>query len=320
MIEKLAVVAVGGNSLIEDPKRPELPHQWDSVRATCRDIAQMVADGWHIIVTHGNGPQAGFILRRSELAANQVHTVPLDIIVADTQGSIGYMIQQALDNSLRRLGINRTCATVTTQIRVDADDPAFDNPDKPIGGFMTETEARRFERESGYKVMEDPAGRGWRRVVPSPKPRAIQEINAIQGLMLNGYVVIAAGGGGIPVIRNEVGSLRGVEAVIDKDRASSLLAQTLRADLLMISTNVDKVALNFNTPQQRDLDTMTLEDAYQYMAEGHFGAGSMLPKVEAAVEFVHNGGPRAIITSPDKLLRALRGETGTRIIPGGQDE
>ena len=319
MIEKLAVVAVGGNSLIEDPKRPELPHQWDAVRTTCRDIAQMVADGWHIIVTHGNGPQAGFILRRSELAAEHVHSIPLDIIVADTQGSIGYMIQQALDNSLRRLGINRTCATVTTQVRVDADDPAFDNPTNPIGGFMTEAEARHFEKESGYKVAKDPRGRGWRRVVPSPIPRAIQEINAIQGLMLNGYVVIAAGGGGIPVIRNEVGSLRGVEAVIDKDRASSLLAQTLRADLLMISTDVEKVALNFNTPEQRDLDSVTLQEAYGYIEEGHFGAGSMLPKIEAAVEFVHNGGPRAIITSPDNLQRALRGETGTRIIPGGQE-
>lgn len=319
MIEKLAVVAVGGNSLIEDPKRPELPHQWDSVRTTCRNIAQMVADGWHIIVTHGNGPQAGFILRRSELAADQVHTIPLDIIVADTQGSIGYMLQQALDNSLRRLGINRTCATVTTQIRVDADDPAFDNPSKPIGGYMTEAEARRFEKESGYKVMEDAAGRGWRRVVPSPIPRSIQEINAIQGLMLNGYVVIAAGGGGIPVIRNEVGSLRGVEAVIDKDRASSLLAQTLRADLLMISTNVEKVSLNFNTPDQQDLDTVTLEEANHYIAEGHFGAGSMLPKIESAVEFVRNGGPRAIITNPANLQRALHGKAGTQILPGGQE-
>lgn len=316
MIEKLAIVAIGGNSLIVDPRQPEVMHQWDAVRQTCRHIADMIVDGWQVIVTHGNGPQVGYILQRTEIAARQgVHDVPLDLIVADTQGSIGYMIQQALDNSLRRLGINRTVATVVTQVRVDADDPAFERPTKPVGGFMTEAEARAYEAE-GWQVVED-AGRGWRRVVASPKPRAIQEINAIQALMLSGYVVIACGGGGIPVIRNEVGSLRGVYAVIDKDRASSLLAQTLRADLLMISTGVEKVALHFNTPQQRTVDQMTLEEARGYIAEGHFPAGSMLPKMEAAVDFVQNGGPRAIITDPANLARALRGEAGTQIIPGG---
>lgn len=315
MIEKLAIVAIGGNSLIKDPKNPGIARQWDAVRETCEHIAKMVADGWHVVVTHGNGPQVGFILRRSEIAAKEgIHDVPLDLIVADTQGSIGYMLQQALDNSLRRLGINRTCATVVTQVRVDADDPAFSNPTKPIGGFMTEAEARAYEAE-GWQVIED-AGRGWRRVVASPTPRAIQEINAIQALMLSGYVVIACGGGGVPVIRNEVGSLRGVYAVIDKDRASSLLAQTLRADLFIISTGVEKVALNFNQPNQRDVEEMTLIEAKRYIAEGHFGVGSMLPKIEAAVEFVQNGGPKAIITDPPNLLRALRGETGTRIVPG----
>lgn len=314
MIEKLAIVAIGGNSLIVDPKNPTLEQQWDAVRETCREVATMVADGWHVVVTHGNGPQAGYILRRSELAAHEVHTVPLDVIVADTQGSIGYMLQQALDNSLRRLGLNRTVATVVTQVRVDADDPAFKNPTKPIGSFMNEEEARRYAAE-GWTVVED-AGRGWRRVVASPIPLAIQEINAIQALMLSGYVVIAAGGGGIPVIRNEYGSLRGVYAVIDKDRASSLLAQTLRADLFMISTGVEKVSLDFNTPQQRELDTMTLQEADQYIEEGHFAPGSMLPKIEAATEFVRNGGPQAIITNPANLVRGLRGETGTRIVPG----
>lgn len=315
MIEKLAIVAIGGNSLIKDPRNPGIARQWDAVRETCEHIAKMVADGWHVVVTHGNGPQVGYILRRSEIAAKEgIHDVPLDLIVADTQGSIGYMLQQALDNSLRRLGINRTCATVVTQVRVDLDDPAFLNPTKPIGGFMTEEEARAYEKE-GWQVIED-AGRGWRRVVASPIPRAIQEINAIQALMLSGYVVIACGGGGIPVIRNEVGSLRGVYAVIDKDRASSLLAQTLRADLFMISTGVEKVALNFNKPNQRELDEMTLVEAKQYIAEGHFGTGSMLPKIEAAMEFVQNGGPKAIITDPPNLLRALRGETGTHLLPG----
>jgi carbamate kinase len=315
MAEKLAVVAVGGNSLITDPKQPDVSHQWDAVRETCNHIAQLIAEGWNVVLTHGNGPQVGFILRRAEIAAQAgIHSVPLDLIVADTQGSIGYMLQQALDNALRRLGINRTILTVVTQVRVDADDPAFQNPSKPIGGFMTEAEARRFEAE-GWQVIED-AGRGWRRVVASPKPRAIQEINAIKALMMGGYIVIAVGGGGIPVIRNEHGSLRGTFAVIDKDLASSLLAQMLRADLFIISTGVEQVALNFNKPDQRFLDRMTLQEARQYTQEGHFAKGSMLPKVEAAVDFVQMGGPAAIITDPPNLLRALRGETGTRIVPG----
>lgn len=315
MIEKLAIVAIGGNSLIADASKPDLEHQWDAVRETARHLAQMVANGWHIVITHGNGPQVGYAMRRAEIAQQQgIHNPPLDSLVADTQGSIGYMIQQAMDNSLRRLGINRTCATIVTQIRVDVDDPDFEHPSKPVGAFMTETEATQRREQDGWHVMND-AGRGWRRLVPSPKPRAIQEINAIQALMLSGYVVIAGGGGGIPVIRTDVGSLRGVEAVIDKDRASSLLAQQLRADLLLISTGIEKVALNFGHSDQHDLDTITLSEAQQYIIDGQFPAGSMLPKIEASVEFVRNGGPQAIITNPQNLTRALIGETGTRIIP-----
>jgi carbamate kinase len=315
MPNQLAVVAIGGNSLITDPDKPDVIHQWQAIRETCRHIASMIADGWDVVITHGNGPQAGFILRRAEIAAEYgIHTVPLDMIVADTQGSIGYMLQQELDNNLRRLGINRTIVTVITQVRVDADDPAFDAPSKPIGGFMTEDEARHYEVE-GWQVVED-AGRGWRRVVASPRPRAIQEINAIKTLYQSGYIVIACGGGGIPVIRDEHGELRGTYAVIDKDRASSLLAQSLRADLLVISTGVEKVALNFNQPDQRPLDQMNLQEAQQYMREGHFARGSMQPKIEAVVDFVSMGGPQAIITDPPNLARALRGETGTRIVPG----
>jgi carbamate kinase len=311
----MAIVAIGGNSLIRDPKHPEIQFQWDAVRETCDHIAEMVAAGWQVIVTHGNGPQVGYMTRRVEIAAKEgVHDVPMDLIVADTQGSIGYMIQQALANALRRYGLNRTVATVVTQVQVDANDPAFQNPTKPIGSFMSEQEARLYEAE-GWPVVED-AGRGWRRVVASPTPQAIMEINAIQTLMLEGYVVIAAGGGGIPVVRNEVGSLRGVPAVIDKDRASGLLAQTLKADLLMISTSVPRVALNYNTPQQREVDTMTIEEAQRYMDEGHFAPGSMLPKIQAAAEFVRNGGPRAVITSPEHLTLALSGESGTQILPG----
>jgi carbamate kinase len=314
MVAKLAVIAIGGNSLITDPKHPEVVHQWEAVRTTCEHIADMVTEGWAVVITHGNGPQVGYILRRSELAAHEVHTVPLDLIVADTQGAIGYMLQQSLDNALRQRGINRTIVTVVTQTRVDSADPAFAKPNKPIGSFMDEATARRYEAE-GWNVMED-AGRGWRRVVASPRPLAIQEINAIRALILSDYIVISVGGGGVPVIRNAHGELEGTFAVIDKDRASSLLAQQLRADLLVISTGVEKVAIHFNKPEQRQLDQMTLSEARQYMAEGHFAPGSMLPKVEAAIDFVHMGGPQALITDPPNLARALRGETGTRIVPG----
>jgi carbamate kinase len=223
------------------------------------------------------------------------------------------MIQQQLDNAIRRLGINRTIVTVVTQVRVDPNDPAFAHPTKPIGGFMAEAEARMFEAE-GWQVMED-AGRGWRRVVASPRPQAIHEINAIRALIMGDYIVVTVGGGGIPVVRDEGGELQGTYAVIDKDLASSLLAQTLRADLFVISTGVEKVALNFNKPDQRVLDQLTLREAQDYIREGHFGVGSMLPKIEAAVDFVRMGGPQALITDPPNLLRALRGETGTRIVP-----
>jgi carbamate kinase len=314
MVGKLAAVAIGGNSLIQDPKHPEIKYQWAAVRETCEHIASMIAEGWSVVLTHGNGPQVGYILRRAELAAGEVHTVPLDLIVADTQGSIGYMLQQALDNALRGRGINRTIVTVVTQVRVDPADPAFLNPSKPIGGFMTEEQARRFAAD-GWHVVED-AGRGWRRVVASPKPQLIHEINAIRALILSDYIVIAVGGGGIPVMRDAHGELRGVQAVIDKDLASSLLAQNLRADLFVISTGVEKVSLNFRQPNERQLDQMTLSEARRYIEEGHFAAGSMLPKIKAAAEFVGMGGPQAIITDPPNLARALRGETGTRIVPG----
>lgn len=317
MIDKLVVVAIGGNSLITDPNNPGIEQQWEAVRETCRHIADMIADGWQVVVTHGNGPQVGYILNRAEIAKREadIHDVPLDLVVADTQGSIGYMLQQALDNSLRRVGMNHTVATIITQMRVDPDDPAFDNPDKPIGGFLTREEAL-VAQEQGWRMVED-AGRGWRRVVASPKPLVVNEINAIQAMVLAGYIVIVCGGGGVPVVRNEVGSLRGIDAVIDKDRASSLLAQTLRADLLLISTGVEKVYLHFNSPDEYALDVMTLQEAHRYMDQGHFARGSMFPKIEAAVDFVHNGGPRAIITNPANLTRALHHETGTRIVPGG---
>lgn len=314
MAEKTAVIAIGGNSLITDKSKTAVTHQWDAVRETCQHVADMVEEGWNVVITHGNGPQVGFILRRNELAAHEVHTTPLDLIGADTQGAIGYMLQQALNNELRLRGINRSVITMVTQVLVDRNDTAFENPTKPIGSFLTEEQARQFETE-GWQIMED-AGRGWRRVVASPEPLEIIEQGAIRTMIRANYIVVACGGGGIPVIRNQKGELRGIAAVIDKDRASSLLAQILLADLFIISTGVEKVALNFNTPQQRDLDSITLSEARQFLDEGHFAAGSMKPKMEAVIHFMERGGPRALITNPPNIRRALHGETGTWILPG----
>lgn len=312
-LNRTALIAIGGNSLITDNKAPQVPNQWDAVRETCNHIADMIEQDWNVIITHGNGPQVGFILRRNELAASEVHDTPLDLIVADTQGSIGYMVQQTLNNVLRQRGINRNVLTIVTQVRVDFDDPAFGDPTKPIGSFMTAEDADKFKAE-GWTVMED-AGRGWRRLVASPEPQEILEQGAIRTMLRAGYIVIACGGGGVPVVRNPKGELRGVPAVIDKDRASSLLANVLMVDLFVISTGVEKVSLHFNTPQQRDLDTMTMKEAEAYLAEGHFGKGSMQPKIEAVVNFLKRGGPRALITSPFKLGAALKGESGTWILP-----
>ncbi|MFN3981440.1 MAG: carbamate kinase [Caldilinea sp.] len=312
---RIAVVAIGGNSLITDNKHPDVSHQWDAVRETSRNIADMVEAGWTIVVTHGNGPQVGFILRRNELAAHEVHPTPLDLIVADTQGSIGFMLQQTLNNEFFQRKLDRQCITLITQVQVAADDPAFANPTKPIGSFMDEARAREFERE-GWQVIED-AGRGWRRVVASPEPIAIVEDVAIAQAVHMGWIVVAVGGGGIPVVRNSKGELRSVYAVIDKDRASSLLAAKIDADLLLISTGVEKVALNFGKPDQRFLEEMTIAEAERYMAEGHFAPGSMKPKIEACIRFLQQSSKPdalAIITDPGNLGRALRGVTGTRII------
>lgn len=310
---KTAVIAIGGNSLIMDKNQPEVPHQWEAVRETCRHIADMVEEGWNVVITHGNGPQVGFILRRNELAANEVHMTPLDLINADTQGAIGYMLQQALTNELRMRGINRSVTTLVTQVLVDRNDAGFLKPSKPIGGFLDEAKARLFEKD-GWQVVED-AGRGWRRVIASPEPVEIIEQGAIRYMSHAGYIVVACGGGGIPVVRDEKGELRGIAAVIDKDRASSLLAQQLKADLFIISTGVEQVALNFNTPTQRNLSKLTLAEAKKYMAAGEFAEGSMKPKIEAVIRFVENGGPRALITDPANIRRALQGETGTWVSP-----
>lgn len=313
-MSRTAIVAVGGNSLVIDNKRSDVTYQWDAVRMTVNHLADMIERGWELIVTHGNGPQVGNNLRRMELSAHELYSLPLDLIVAHTQGSIGYMLQQGLSNELRRRGIRKNVVTVVTQVLVDATDPAFAHPSKPIGSFLTEEKAREFEKE-GWQVVED-AGRGWRRVVASPQPLRVVEEQAVRDLVSSGHVVIAVGGGGIPVIQNMQGELRelkGVYAVIDKDRASSLLATRMNVDLFLISTGVEQVAIRFNTPEQQNLSRMTVRQAQEYMAQGHFAKGSMLPKIEAVLSFVQQTGHSALITNPENISRALDGETGTWI-------
>jgi len=312
MPSKVAVIAIGGNSLIKDKQHQTVEDQYQAAKETCAHIAAMIKDGWNVVIGHGNGPQVGFILRRSELAAHELHEVPLDVCGADSQGAIGYALQQNLYNYFHQLGINKQVATVVTQVEVSRDDPAFQNPTKPIGSFMDEAQAER-RRQEGWSVVED-AGRGWRRVVPSPLPRRIVEEAVIKQLIAAGVVVIAVGGGGIPVVADEAGNLKGIAAVIDKDYASSLLASSINADLFIISTAVEKVALNFGKPNQQWLDQLTLAQAKTYLAEGgHFAKGSMAPKIQAVVNFLERGGKEAIITNPENLERALAGETGTRI-------
>jgi carbamate kinase len=312
MSSKVAVIAIGGNSLIKDKQHQTVQDQYQAAKETCGHVARMIQRGWNVVISHGNGPQVGFILRRSELAAHELHEIPLDVCGADSQGAIGYALQQNLYNYFRELGINKSAVTLVTQTEVDRNDPAFQNPTKPIGSFMDESQAER-RRQEGWAVVED-AGRGWRRVVPSPLPKRIVEEGAIKQLIAAGMVVIAVGGGGIPVVADEQGNLKGIAAVIDKDYASSLLASDIGADLFIISTAVEKVALNYGKPDQQWLDHLTLAQAKAYLTEGsHFAKGSMAPKIQAVVNFLERGGQEAIITNPENLERALAGKTGTRI-------
>jgi carbamate kinase len=313
---RTAVIAIGGNSLIKDKEHITVPDQYQAAKETCHHIAGMIEQGWTVAIGHGNGPQVGFILRRSEIAAKfaGMHEVPLDSCGADSQGALGYHLQQNLRNEFKRRGMKKAAATVVTQVLVDKDDPAFQNPAKPIGSFMEEAEAKERADKEGWVVVED-AGRGWRRVVASPLPKEIIELDAVKKLLDAGIITVTVGGGGIPVIEDEDGNLVGTAAVIDKDFASSLLAQCINADLFLISTAVEKVSLNFGKPDQNDIDQMTVAEAKQYMEEGHFAPGSMAPKIQAIIWFLEAGGKEAIITDPENIERALAGETGTRIVP-----
>lgn len=310
---KLAVVAVGGNALIRDKDHESIPDQSREAVITTHHITEMIAAGWNVVITHGTGPQVGFILRRSELALEEVPPVPMDYANADLQGGIGYMFLKALHNEFRKQKIDRKAVAIITQTLVDRNDPAFADPSKPIGSHMTEETAQRLARRQGWIVKED-AGRGWRRVVPSPQPKTIIELAAINLLARSGFVVIACGGGGIPVVQDEEGNLIGVEAVIDKDLASSLLARGIGADLLLVSTGVEKVAINFNKPDRRWLDRITVAEAKNHYADNQFDKGSMGPKIQAVIEFLEGGGQTGLITNSENIGRALAGQTGTFIV------
>lgn len=311
--KKRVVIALGGNALESKNSPPTAAGQLEIVRKTCEHIADISKSGYEIAIVHGNGPQVGRIILASETAKDVTPVMPFDVCGAMSQGYIGYHIQQALKYSLSKRNISAPVLTVATQIIVDRDDPAFDNPSKPIGPFYTEKEAKALMSAGGYDMRED-ASRGWRRVVPSPVPRKIVEINAIKNLWKSS-IVISCGGGGIPVVENPDGTVEGVAAVIDKDFAAELLAEQVEADVLLILTEVEKAAVNWRKPDQKDLDRLTLKDAVRYIREGQFAPGSMLPKVEAAMKFVRAyPNKKAIITSLDKAIEALAGRTGTEIV------
>jgi carbamate kinase len=313
---KLIIVAIGGNSLVKDNGRDSIQDQYEAVCQTAVNIADMVEEGYNVVVTHGNGPQVGFGLRRSEIA-NEVAgmpVVPLVNGVADTQGGIGYQIQQALTNEFAKRGINKKVATVITQVEVSIDDPNFKNPTKPVGSFFTLEQAEEMKNEHPDWIFVEDSGRGYRRVVPSPKPIDIVEKDVIKALIDTGFVVIAVGGGGIPVVKTVNNTYEGIDAVIDKDFATSLLAKQINAETLIITTGVSRVCINFGKPNQMALEKITIEETKKYVLENHFPSGSMLPKIEASLSFLENNGSRVIITNPESLKDAINEHAGTHIL------
>lgn len=312
--KKIVVIALGGNALIREDERGTIEEQFANTRISIGGIVHCIKEGYEVVITHGNGPQVGNMLLMTELSRGKVPELPLGICVADTEGAIGYMIQQALVNRLQKECINKCVVTVLTQVIVDRDDSAFENPTKPIGPFYSVKEADKLINEKGWKMVED-SKRGYRRIVASPRPIRIVEEESVKRLLGYGEIVIAAGGGGIPVILKEDGSLEGVDVVIDKDLASSVLALDIRADYLMMLTGVENVFIRYGEPDQIPLDTITVEEAETYMAEGHFPPGSMGPKIQAAINFLKGGGECVFITAIDKVKESIAGETGTRIVP-----
>ncbi|PLX30662.1 MAG: carbamate kinase [Ignavibacteria bacterium] len=312
-MSRTALIAIGGNSLIRAGERGTIDEQLANAHATARSLAGMVKRGWRIVITHGNGPQVGAALLRSERAAGEVYTHPLDVCVATTQSEIGYLLQRAMEYELRQLGLTTPVITVLTQVRVDADDPAFKNPAKPIGPFYSREEAEEKKRRMGWDIVEDSA-RGYRRVVPSPEPQEVFEQNIIRHLLDQGMIVIACGGGGIPVIEQEDHTVIGSEAVIDKDRASAVLATELGVDLFAISTDARQVYVDFKKPTQRGIDSITADELQKHVDDGQFPPGSMGPKVESAIRYLRNGGKEVIITSFEYLTEAIEGNDGTRIV------
>jgi len=308
------LIALGGNAITREDEEGTVEQQFRNTERTMQEIVRGISDRYQrVVLTHGNGPQVGNIVLRSELASSYLYPLPLDTCVSDSEGGMGYMFQQVLYNILHRKGMPERVVCVLTQVVVDRNDPAWKSPTKPIGKFYSEEEAQRLMAEKGWRMRED-AGRGWRRVVPSPEPREIVELTAVRALLEDDFIVIAAGGGGIPVVRDEDGCLHGVEAVIDKDLASALLASQLGIGTLVILTGVEKVAIDFRKPTQRFLDKITIAEAERYLEEGQFPPGSMGPKIRAALNFLRNGGEEVIITSPEMFTEALAGTTGTRIV------
>lgn len=311
----LAVLAIGGNSLIRDKAHESVEDQYLAVVETAKHIVRMIELGYEVIITHGNGPQVGFILKRSEIAKDvaAMHQVPLVSCGADTQGALGYQIQQAMDNEFAKKGLNKKAVTIVTQVLVAENDKAFQKPSKPIGSFYTKEQAAIIQKANPTWAMVEDAGRGYRRVVASPLPQEIVEKDVISKLAHDGYCVVCVGGGGIPVIKLEDGLLQGVDAVIDKDFASSLLASQIKADLLIISTGVPAVYLNYGKPNEKMLSKVTLSELKKYVSENHFAPGSMLPKIQAVINFLQNGGKKAIITNPESLEAAIVERAGTNI-------
>ena len=311
---KKAVVAIGGNALIRPGQAGTIPEQRANAETALRNLLPLVERGVHLVLTHGNGPQVGNRLLRVEISAPQVEPLTLDQCVADSEGGMGFMLQQVMGNVLRERGIDRPVGTVVTQVVVDSDDPAFDDPTKPIGPFYRKELAEVLRSQKGWTLVEEP-GRGYRRVVPSPLPQKIIELPVIRAMVDAGVIVIAAGGGGIPVVMDGGGAIRGVEAVIDKDLASSLLATEIGADLFLIATGVERVFLKYGQPDEKPLAELTVDEAESYLKEGHFAPGSMGPKIEAAIEYLRRGGREVLIADIACVQRALRGESGTRILP-----